>query len=394
MHKFACEHIEIINHKLKIMKNSIKWLGAIALLIMGAFMFVSCGDDEEEIGKIASKAQIVGTWTVQSVRGEGPRVGSIIIFNSDGTAYAEGQQGSFTYDQNTGAFTFQMPGMSVVGTITISNSQLTVNYTTGEGETGTMVLSKGSSSNNDGNDSIPNNPNNPNDSIPNNPNTPNDSIPNDPITPNDSITDEPTVEAGHADVKQLIGIWIVKANTSDNIVGDTIVFGVDGYGYMGGKKFGYSSYYDSNEPQRFKCDINFSDNTNTFGKFIYAQDGNVINGEIKDSKGNYQMLVLQKPEYTIPSDGILGRWEITNVVKPEGMKEGPQVGMVLVFGQNGELYIEGDASLDSYNWNPDTNELYLSMVGQTGLLQARGMESGSVAAWSLGEEFRVMLKKL
>ena len=368
------------------MKNSIKWLGAVALLIMGVFMFASCGDDEEEIGKIASKAQIVGTWYVQNVIGEGPQKGSIIVFNSDGTAYAEGQQASYTYDQNTGAFTFQMPGMSVVGFITISNSNLTITYTTGEGETGTMVLSKSSTQNTDGNDSIPNNPNNPNDSIPNNPDTPNDSVPS---TPNDStITVEPSIQPGIADVKAMIGTWVITMNEDVISFGDSITFKADGYGYWGGI-FGYNSKYDGG---RIKCELNFPYGISKKYKLVAVQGGNVLNGKLDDDgdKG----FVLQRAGYTIPSDGILGRWQITNVVKPEGMNEGPKVGMVLVFGENGELYIEGDAHIDSYSWNPSTNELYLSMVGQTGLFQARGMVSGSEAAWSLGEEFRVMLKKL
>ena len=77
------------------------------------------------------------------------------------------------------------------------------------------------------------------------------------------------------------------------------------------------------------------------------------------------------------------------------MEDGPKIGMVLVFGENGELYIEGDAHIDSYNWNPNTNELYLSMVDAAGVLSVRGnMVKGAVAVWTLGENMRVELKKL
>ena len=380
------------------MKNSFKWLGAIALLIMGTFMFVSCGDEDDDLPKIASKAQIVGTWYVQNVIGEGPRVGSVIIFNSDGTAYAEGQQGSFTYDPNTGAFTFQMQGMSVAGTITISNSQLTVNYTTGEGETGTMVLGKSSSQNTDGKDSISNNPN---DSIQNNPNNPNDSIqnnPNDsiitndsiPSTPNDStINIEPSVQPGIANVKEMIGSWISTMNDAGTF-GDSITFYANGLGYWSGNQFGYNSKFDGG---RIKCELYFADGRRLQYKFVAVQGGNVLNGKLDDDgdKG----FVLQRAGYTIPSNGILGRWQITGPAELNNMEDGPKIGMVLVFGENGELYIEGDAHIDSYNWNPNTNELYLSMVDAAGVLSVRGnMVKGAVAVWTLGENMRVELKKL
>ena len=129
-------------------------------------------------------------------------------------------------------------------------------------------------------------------------------------------------------------------------------------------------------------------------KFAVVQNGNVLNGECQDNGGDWEMLVLQKPGYTIPSEGILGRWQITNVVKPEGMNEGPQVGMVLVFGQNGELYIEGDAHLDSYRWNSSTKQLYISMINATGTLDYSGnLVSGTQAVWSF-DQMSVNLRKL
>lgn len=361
------------------MKNSIKWLGAIALLIMGTFMFSACGDDEEEIGKVASKSQIVGTWIVQSVRGEGPRVGSVIIFNSDGSAYAEGQQGSFTYDPNTGAFTFQMQGMSVAGTITISNSQLTVNYTTGEGETGTMVLSKSNNKDDitNGNDSIPSNPN---DSIPSNPN---DST---------SGNEGGLIQGGDVKATEVVGTWFIAQCSDQNLDADSITFTKEGTGRMGNLTFTYSNEWQDN---RIRCYIRFSNNVYTVCKFAVVQNGNVLNGECQDNGGDWEMLVLQKPDYTIPSEGILGRWVITGPRELDNMDEGPKVGMVLVFGQNGELYVEGDPHVGSYRWTSSSKQLYISMIDETGTLQYDGnLASGTQAVWSLGQEMSVQLRKL
>lgn len=369
------------------MKKSIKWLSAIALLIMGAFMFVSCGDDEDEIGKVASKSQIVGTWIVQSVRGEGPRVGSVIIFNSDGSAYAEGQQGSFTYDPNTGAFTFQMQGMSVTGTITISNSQLTVNYTTGEGETGTMVLSKSNNQDDitNGNDSIPSNPN---DSVPSNPN---DSIPS---NPNDSTSGNEggLIQGGDVKATEVVGTWLIAQCSDQNLDADSITFTKEGTGRMGNLTFTYSNEWQDN---RIKCYIRFSNNVYTVCKFAVVQNGNVLNGECQDNGGDWEMLVLQKPGYSIPSEGILGRWVITGPRELDNMDEGPKVGMVLVFGQNGELYVEGDPHVGSYRWTSSSKQLYISMIDETGTLNYSGnLAYGTQAVWSLGQEMSVQLRKL
>jgi len=377
------------------MKKSIKWLSAIALLIMGAFMFVSCGDDEDD-GPNSKKTQvsdlasaIIGSWyVIPQNTDERIEIDVISFYENGNGAFAESkakannnwQINSFayhmTYTLNGNHLKMDIQGENREGDVFVyTDGTGEVRYVE-EGQTKTMPLYRMAQSQNIQTvmEDLIAKKNNGNDNG------------------DDNGNEGGLNQGGDVKATEVVGTWFIAQCSDQNLDADSITFTKEGTGRMGNLTFTYSNEWQDN---RIRCYIRFSNDVYTECKLIVVQNGNVLNGECQDNGGDWEMLVLQKPDYTIPSEGILGRWVITGPRELDNMDEGPKVGMVLVFGQNGELYIEGDAHLDSYSWNSSTKQLYISMINETGTLDYSGnLASGTEAVWSLGDQMSVNLRKL
>ena len=95
------------------------------------------------------------------------------------------------------------------------------------------------------------------------------------------------------------------------------------------------------------------------GKFVLVSEGNVLSGKYQmdgvqggEDEDGYLSLVLRKPGYTYPTGGVMGRWKMTQC-----SIDAPMLGKILVFGKDGELYIEGDPHIDSYTYNSTTKKI-------------------------------------
>jgi len=93
------------------------------------------------------------------------------------------------------------------------------------------------------------------------------------------------------------------------------------------------------------------------GKLVKVSGGNVLTGDYSfpngekaktrgDDGGNPHFgIAMKKPGYEYPFDnGIKGRWKMTEC----SLGDKAPIGNVLVFENDGELYIEGDPHVDSY----------------------------------------------
>lgn len=377
------------------MKKSIKWLSAIALLIMGAFMFVSCGDDEDD-GPSSKKTQvsdlasaIIGSWyVIPQNTDERIEIDVISFYENGNGAFAESKakaNNNWQIQSFASHMTYTLNGnhlkMDIQGEIREGDVYL---YTDGTGEvryvddgkTETMPLYRMAQGQNIQTvmEDLIAKKNNGNDNG------------------DDNGNEGGLIQGGDVKATEVVGTWFIAQTSDTNNNANTITFTKDGTGSMGNLTFTYSNEWQDN---RIKCYIKFSNDVYTVCKFVLVQNGNVLNGECQDNGGDWEMLVLQKPDYTIPSEGILGRWEITGPRELDNMDEGPKVGMVLVFGQNGELYVEGDPHIGSYRWTSSSKQLYISMIDETGTLSYSGnLASGTEAVWSLGQEMSVQLRKL
>lgn len=377
------------------MKKSVKWLSAIALLIMGAFTFVSCGDDEDD-GPSSKKTQvsdlasaIIGSWyVIPQNTDERIEIDVISFYENGNGAFAESKakaNNNWQIQSFANHMTYTLNGnhlkMDIQGEIREGDVYL---YTDGTGEvryvddgkTETMPLYRMAQGQNIQTvmEDLIAKKNNGNDNG------------------DDNGNEGGLIQGGDVKATEVVGTWFIAQTSDTNNNANTITFTKDGTGSMGNLTFTYSNEWQDN---RIKCYIKFSNDVYTVCKFALVQNGNVLNGECQDNGGDWEMLVLQKPDYTIPSEGILGRWEITGPRELDNMDEGPKVGMVLVFGQNGELYVEGDPHIGSYRWTSSSKQLYISMIDETGTLSYSGnLASGTEAVWSLGQEMSVQLRKL
>ena len=92
------------------------------------------------------------------------------------------------------------------------------------------------------------------------------------------------------------------------------------------------------------------------GKLVLVSEGNVLNGKYEKSSSSDDLgIVMKKSSYTYPTGGIKGRWKMTQC-----SVSGAPVGRVMVFGNNGEMYTEGDPHIDAYSYSGNTLTLRLS----------------------------------
>ena len=309
------------------MKQSIKLFSALAFIVMSAFTFVACGDDDGPSGGGGSNSNILGSWTLTEVTPAnsqgGPGVGTVMTFYANGKFTSNGDEGTFTYDNDSKAFSARIGTVTISGTVNISGSSANAAVTVtagGQSRSYTYTMEKnGSSSGGD-----------------------------------DSGDDDDEVNVNST---KMVGTWEVMMNDDPDypLVGQSITF----------KKNGTCTISNSNETFTYTCDeelkdgytrLRFTISNGASGKLVLVSEGNVLNGEYKkSSNSDYLKIVAKKSSYTYPTGGIKGRWKMTQC-----SMSGAPVGRVMVFGNNGEMYTEGDPHIDAYSYSGNTLTLRLS----------------------------------
>ena len=315
------------------MKQSIKLFSALAFIVMSAFTFVACGDDDGPSGGGGSNSNILGSWTLTEVTPAnsqgGPGVGTVMTFYANGKFTSNGDEGTFTYDNDSKAFSARIGTVTISGTVNISGSSANAAVTVtagGQSRSYTYTMEKnGSSSGGD-----------------------------------DSGDDDDEVNVNST---KMVGTWEVMMNDDPDypLVGQSITF----------KKNGTCTISNSNEIFTYTCEeelkdgytrLRFTISNGASGKLVLVSEGNVLNGEYKkSSNSDYLKIVAKKSSYTYPTGGIKGRWKMTQC-----SMSGAPVGRVMVFGNNGEMYTEGDPHIDAYSYSGNTLTLRLSGGGQFG----------------------------
>lgn len=327
------------------MKRSFQWLSALALMVMGALAFVACSSNDGD-GGVPDNSKIVGTWVVNQVSpndGNGPKVGMEMTFNANGTfTSGEHDNGTYTYNSETGAFTATMGDMTMAGTFTVNGDEATgsVNVTVGgETRTYTMKMSKKGS--------------------------------------------EPAVSS-----TKMVGTWKVMRDDSPySSKGATVVFKEDGTLTENGVGYKYDCEELEDGSLHFWAYENDGETVVSEGWLVLVNSGNVLNGYYQyapQTKGEEEAetyaYVLKKQGYNYPTSGVQGRWQFTYVAQPYGgyddyfAKRLPVqyynedgityvVNEVFVIGGNGELYVEGDPHVGNYTIN-NGNQLDLQFAGK------------------------------
>jgi hypothetical protein len=309
------------------MKQSIKLFSALAFIVMSAFTFVACGDDDGPSGGGGSNSNILGSWTLTEVTPAnsqgGPGVGTVMTFYANGKFTSNGDEGTFTYDNDSKAFSARIGTVTISGTVNISGSSANAAVTVtagGQSRSYTYTMEKNGSSSGD----------------------------------DDSGDDDDEVNVNST---KMVGTWEVMMNDDPDypLVGQSITF----------KKNGTCTISNSNETFTYTCDeelkdgytrLRFTISNGASGKLVLVSEGNVLNGEYKkSSNSDYLKIVAKKSSYTYPTGGIKGRWKMTQC-----SMEGAPVGRVMVFGNNGEMYTEGDPHIDAYSYSGNTLTLRLS----------------------------------
>jgi len=111
-------------------KKTMKWLGALALMVMCMFTFSACGGDDDNGGGSSTSA-LVGTWRMDF----GTSSYSLLIVNQNGTGqYKEFDKGSwehdfsFTYTYSDGVIYANGNGKTLkIEVLSVSNTMLVLN---------------------------------------------------------------------------------------------------------------------------------------------------------------------------------------------------------------------------------------------------------------------------
>lgn len=113
------------------MKKSMKWLGALALMIMCAMTFTACGsDDDGDGGGGSTGGSYVGEWVYVQSSGDDAYYVEVLKLNSNGTGtdtwYYLSEDESIYEDSN---FTYSVSGNQI--TVKTPEGTLTGNYSMG-----------------------------------------------------------------------------------------------------------------------------------------------------------------------------------------------------------------------------------------------------------------------
>lgn len=337
------------------MKQSIKLFSALAFIVMSAFTFVACGDDDDPSGGGGSNSNILGSWTLTEVTPAnsqgGPGVGTVMTFYANGKFTSDGDEGTFTYDNDSKAFSAKIGTVTISGTVNISGSSASAAVTVtagGQSMSYTYTMEKNGSSSGD----------------------------------DDSGDDDDEVNVNST---KMVGTWEVMMDDDPDYpkVGQSFTF----------KKNGTCTISSSNEIFTYTCDeeskdgytrLRFSISNGASGKLVLVSEGNVLNGEYKkSSSSDYLSIVMKKYSYTYPTGGIKGRWKMTQC-----SVSGAPVGGVMVFGNNNELYTEGDPHIDSYTYSGNTLSMDFGDMKFSGTVNI----SGNTATFS-GDGMTATLQK-
>jgi len=339
------------------MKQSIKLFSALAFIVMSAFTFVACGDDDGPSGGGGSNSNILGSWTLTEVTPAnsqgGPGVGTVMTFYANGKFTSNGDEGTFTYDNDSKAFSARIGTVTISGTVNISGSSANAAVTVtadGKSVSYTYTMEKKGSSGGD-----------------------------------DSGDDDDEVNVNST---KMVGTWEVMMDDDPDYpkVGQSFTF----------KKNGTCTISSSNETFTYTCEeelkdgytrLRFTISNGASGKLVLVSEGNVLNGEYlsaSSSSSDYLGIVMKKPSYVYPTGGIKGRWKMTQC-----SVSGAPVGKVMVFGTNNEMYTEGDPHIDAYSYSGNTLAITLSGGGQFG---GTVSFSGNTATLS-GESMTATLQK-
>jgi hypothetical protein len=349
-----------------IMKKKFQWLSALALMVMSALAFVACGSDDDEDngggGGSSDNSKIVGTWVIRSVSPEdGPRVNGEMTFNSNGTFSQGRDQGTYTYDSKTGKFTAKMNQMTMDGSFTVNGDvcsgsvRVTEN---GRTQIYTMSMEKKGSGGEEG---------------------------------GEEGGDEPSADVEDT---RIVGSWLVTLDDdTPSSVGKTVTFKANGTWSNGSASGTYTTHTETNEGREDRIRFVLKDNNGNSineGKLVLVSEGNVLTGYYwrYGNSGQKLRLNMKKANYTYPSGGIKGRW-----LMKSSTVSGPPVGEVMVFGNNNEFYIEGDAHFNTYTYSGNTLTINLSEDGpMSGSLSI----SGKIATFIMdmnGQSATIKLEK-
>ncbi len=337
------------------MKRSFQWLSALALMVMGAIAFVACSSNDSG-GGVPDNSKILGTWIIAEVSpSNGPDVGEEMTFKSDGTFIVGEDQGTYTYNSETGDFKAWMNNMTMSGKFTLNGDVATgtVNVTSG-GQTQTYNMKMNRRG--DGEDEI-------------------------------------TVSC-----TKMVGTWKVMIDEGDESnVRQIVTFDEQGYCKIGEKYYTYTC--EENEDGSFEFEV-FNDGGEGViqGTMVLVNAGNVLNGQYfpvlsseaktRDAHVSYA-LVMKKPDYTYPTTDVQGRWEMTYVGQPFGYEVDENMAarlpyqQVIVLDENGKLYVEGDPHVGSYTTNAVYSALTLEFVGK---YHARVTGQLTLSDWSMEQK--------
>ena len=341
------------------MKNILKWFSALALLVMGAFVFVSCGDDDDDVPAPAPKTQvsdleseIVGkSWYVVPQNTDKRVEITVMNFGQNGQGMiAEGhaeaeknweikydeaqmtyaldgnhikmniqtERGVVVYEGDVYVYT---DGTAEVRIVENGQNKTMALYRLAQGNTGRQVLEQlVAKKNNNG--------------------------------------------GGNGDEASVVGTWNITYCEEGSYVGETLTLNSNGTANFSPVK--ETLTYQKDKNQYGNTIINIYNGSERVSQIIisFVQKGNVMNGCFFDEDYDDYGITLTKSGYTVPSNGILGRWEVTSV-----NFEGPEVGDVLVFGDGNELYIEGDEDTIGYQLGTVTNNrATLSIIMEEGTM--------------------------
>lgn len=358
------------------MKMMFKWMCAIIVVVMSTYVFTACGDDSDDPTNpnAPSSSAIVGTWEVVSspVTKNGPTKGTLFYMASNGVmkmqlgGTGEVNTGRYSYIPATGLLTPSFEGVRTGTAVLSMRSDGKISMQVSESDNNyTLILEKKSS---------------------------NDIIQSGEGGGGDS---------GDVQAREIIGTWIFLYDEGNinNSEGITVEFYEDGTGVYYDEQshrenITYKSYYDNKGRIRAEWTYQVTREKAEL-KAIAVQGGNVLNGEgrMMQDDVDFAGVTMMRKGYTIPSEGILGRWKVT-----AASFKGPRIGSVLVFANNNEFYTEGDAHADTYDWNATTKELVIHLTedgDRQATVEANGWTTGSEATVTLaGGDGTLTLKKL
>ena len=348
------------------MKKSFQWLSVLALMVMSALAFVACSSDDDDDnggGGSSNNSKILGTWVLTSVSSSdtqgGPDVGTEMTFKSDGT-FTSGSKdkGTFTYDNSTGKFTASMNGNAINGTFTVNGNVMTGSAkVTENGHTATFQMTMAKKG-----------------------------------TPEAEIPDNGELSPDVQDTR-ILGSWLITLDDdTPSSVGMTLTFKKDGTWSNGSNSGTYKSRQDDKGRVRFEI---FGANGQSLneGKLALVSEGNVLTGIYGASGSDYRLrLNMKKASYTYPTGGVKGRW-LMKSASPKEAEGNMPIGEVMVFGNNNELYQEGDSHVMSYNYSGNTLTINLEEDGpMSGPLSISGKKA-TFKITMKGQEVTISLEK-